>query len=118
MFRRAASWLAQLALVLQLAVPLWHVPPAVAAMLCPEHMLQRGVDGNASPSAPKPALPKPGKSCPVCQVAQAGGTALLPAPAAIAVPVEFSYLRFQPPSDDRVVGPAAPHPSSRGPPAV
>ena len=118
MLRRAASWLALLALALQLAVPLWHVPPAVAAMLCPEHMLQGGMDGQGDPAAPKPALPKPGKACPICQVAQVGGTGLLPAPTTVAAPIEFSFLRFLPPADDRVVGPAAPTPSTRGPPAV
>lgn len=122
MFRRARawpSWLALFALLLQLAVPLWHVPPAMAAaMLCPEHMMQAGMDAPAEPATPKPAVPKPAKSCPVCQVAHAGSAGLLPAPAAIAVPVEFSYIKFLPPSDDRVVGPAAPPPSSRGPPAA
>lgn len=118
LWHRRAALLALIALLLQLAVSLWHTPPAVAAMLCPEHMAMAGTDGMSDPAAPKPTVPKPGKSCPICQVAHAAGTGVLPAPAAIAVPVEFSYIRFLPPADDRVVGPAAPHPSSRGPPAA
>jgi hypothetical protein len=116
-WHRRAAFLALIALLLQLAVPLWHTPPAVAAMLCPEHMMM-GMDGQGMPDTPQPGLPKPGKSCPICQVAHAGGAGLLPTPTAVAVPVEFSYFRFLPPSDDRVVEPAAPTPSTRGPPAV
>lgn len=126
MFRRARSlpaWLALFALALQLAVPLWHVPPAAAAaMLCPEHAMMGGamggMNGQPDPAAPKPAPLTPGKSCPICQVAHAAGTGLLPAPTAIAAPVEFSTIAFIPPPDDRVVEPVAPHPSSRGPPAA
>lgn len=117
-WHRRAAFLALIALLLQLAVPLWHTPPAVAAMLCPEHMMMGGMDGQGMPDAPKPGLPKPGKSCPICQVAHAGGAGVLPLPAAIDAPVEFVAVAFLPPAHHRVVGPAAPPPSTRGPPAA
>lgn len=109
-----AVLMALLALLLQLAVPLWHMPPAMAAaMLCQAHMAPVGRDAPADP-----AVPQPGKSCPICQVAHATGTGVPPAPTAIAVPVEFSLVVFLPPADARVVHPAAPPPANRGPPAA
>jgi len=107
-----AALVALLALLLQLAVPLWHAPPVLAAALCLAH---------ASPGTvpdPQPAAPQPGKSCPICQVAHASGTGVLPAPSALAAPVQFSFVVFLPPADDRVVEPAAAPPANRGPPAA
>ena len=110
--RNGTVWLALLALGLQLALPLWHMPAFGAPMLCTAQGLRSApVQSDDAPSAPGQA-----KACPVCQLAQAGGTGVLPAPTVAPVPIDFVVA--PPPAaaaiwiaDDLVLIPAA-----RGPP--
>jgi hypothetical protein len=109
-----AAWAALLALALQLAVPLWHQPASAMTWLCTAHGLRSvAVDEQGQPAPPQPAKP-----CPICQIAHAAGTAVLPQPPVAVAPVVFVPIERVVVPNHRPIALAAPPPSTRAPPLV
>jgi hypothetical protein len=74
--------LALLALALQLALPLWHMPAGATVLICTAQGLKPVPADPGGAPAPK----KPHEACPICQTAQAGAGGLpLPAQSVIAM---------------------------------
>ena len=111
---RLRTWLALLALALQLALPLWHMPAAAAGVLiCTPQglkLLPAGEDGGTPMQSDRDRV------CPICQTAQIGANGILPTPVAASIPVAYVAVVLVFPTGLTGRLPAAPPPSSRAPP--
>lgn len=100
------------ALVLQLAIPFWHMPAFGAAMLC----TAQGLKPVSGDQGDQPLAPAPMKACPICLLAQAGGTGLPAMSPLLAVPVVYHAVVFVPDAQVETTHRGTRLPAPRGPP--
>jgi len=111
-WRASTAILGLWALVLQFAIPFWHMPAFGAAMLC----TAQGLKPVSRDQGDQPATPVPMKACPVCQLAQAGGTALAPMSPVLTVPVAYHSVLFTRDAQVETTHRSSQLPAPRGPP--